>query len=114
EKRLIGKFSSPRWEVDLIAYKGQNNEVLAVECKSFLDSAGVIFRNGAFEPEKRYKLFTDATLRSIVLERLRRQLELTGACASNPRLTLCLAAGKIAKRTDRAGLEAFFLQQGWK
>ncbi len=50
EKRAIGKHSSPRWELDVVAYKGQTNEVLAVECKSFLDSRGVMFRDGAFEP----------------------------------------------------------------
>jgi len=35
EKRAIGRHSSPRWELDLIAYKGSTNEILAVECKSF-------------------------------------------------------------------------------
>ena len=51
EKAKIEKVSSPRWEVDLVAYKGSTNEVLAIECKSFLDSTGVIFRNGKFERE---------------------------------------------------------------
>src|SRR5262245_43986030 len=29
EKRNIGRTSSPRWELDLVAYKGSTNEVLA-------------------------------------------------------------------------------------
>jgi hypothetical protein len=41
EKRLIGKPCSPRWEIDLLAYKGSTKELLAVECKSYLDSVGV-------------------------------------------------------------------------
>jgi hypothetical protein len=35
EKRLIGRHSSPRWEIDLVAYKGSTNALLAVECKSY-------------------------------------------------------------------------------
>jgi hypothetical protein len=53
EKRRINRFSSPRLELDLIAYKGSTNEVLAIECKSYLDSTGVVFRNGSFEPVDR-------------------------------------------------------------
>src|SRR3990167_7524540 len=41
EKRKIGRPSSPRWELDLVAYKAKSNELLVVECKSFLDSPGV-------------------------------------------------------------------------
>ena len=37
QKRAIGRPSSPRWEIDLVAYKPATNELLAVECKSFLD-----------------------------------------------------------------------------
>src|SRR5882724_12874486 len=83
EKRQIGRFSCPRWEIDLVAYKGSTNEILAVECKSFLDSTGVTFRNGQFEPIERYKLFTDSNLRSVVLDRLVKQVQSTGACAKS-------------------------------
>jgi Holliday junction resolvase len=41
---LIGRPSSPRWDIDIIAYKGAINEVLVVECKSYLDSRSVIFK----------------------------------------------------------------------
>jgi hypothetical protein len=41
EKRAIGRRSSPRWEIDLLAYDAAENTVLAVECKSYLDSPGV-------------------------------------------------------------------------
>ena len=38
EKRLIGRPSSPRWEIDIVAYSGRDNLLYAVECKSYLDS----------------------------------------------------------------------------
>ena len=44
EKRQIGKPSSPRWELDIVAYKGATNEIFVVECKSYLDSPGVRFQ----------------------------------------------------------------------
>src|SRR5258708_3590468 len=104
EKQTIGKTSSPRWEIDLVAYRGATNEILAVECKSFLDSTGVIFRNGTFEPTKRYKLFSDNVLRGVVLNRLVEQLCRSQACQPVPKVTLCLAAGNIARKTDGPGL----------
>lgn len=114
EKREIGRFSSPRWEIDLVAYKGSTNEILAIECKSFLDSRGVVFQAGEFSPPKRYKMFTDSTLRKVVLKRLAMQLVETGACASKPRVTLCLAVGKVAGGTDLEGLAKHFHAQGWR
>jgi hypothetical protein len=114
EKVLIKRHSSPRWELDLIAYKGAVNEILAVECKSFLDSTGVVFRNGKFEPEDRYKLFTDKTLRQTVLARLVQQLTDSGSCAPQPSVRLCLAVGKLANKTDRPGLESHFNNEGWR
>lgn len=41
EKRALGRHSSPRWELDVEASCGATNELLVVECKSFLDSLGV-------------------------------------------------------------------------
>ena len=60
EKREIGRHSSPRWELDVVAYRGKDNHLLVVECTSFLDSPGV--ECGAFDgsntkAEKKYKLF---------------------------------------------------------
>lgn len=114
EKRAIGRHSSPRWELDLVAYKGSTNEVLAVECKSFLDSTGVTFRNGKFEPENRYKLFNDEVLRSVVFKRLAKQLVETGATAASPKVTLCLAIGKTANRSDAEGLKRHFCDKRWR
>ncbi|MBS1766197.1 MAG: hypothetical protein JST05_02170 [Acidobacteria bacterium] len=114
EKRQIGRHSSPRWELDVVAYQGKNNEVLVVECKSFLDSPGV--ECGAFDgtnkvAEKRYKLFFEDVLRAVVFRRLEQQLVSGGFCAANPKIKLCLAAGKI--HGDESKLQAHFEKKGW-
>ena len=113
QKHAIGRPSSPRWEIDLVAYKGETNELLAVECKSYLDSRGVVFRNGKFEPAERYKLFTEPRLRSVVTRNLATQLVNSGSCRKNPRVTLCLATGKMAGGTDRKLMQAHFDRKGW-
>ena len=108
EKRAIGRFSSPRWEIDLLAYRGGTHELIAVECKSFLDSRGVLFNDGGLEPARTYKLFTDEKLREIVLEHLRIQLIATQSCSKETKVQLALATGKIAKTTNRAAMEVYF------
>ena len=114
DKQRIKRPSSPRWEIDLVAYKGSTNEVLAVECKSFLDSTGVIFRNARFEPEKTYKLFSNAILRGVVLRRLGAQLRKTGARPRVAKPTLSLAVGKMANVTNRDEMRRYFDQKGWQ
>ena len=116
DKRAIGRLSSPRWELDLIAYKGSTKELRVVECKSYLDSRGVTLRAVAgTDPSagKRYKLFCDQTVRSVVLGRLAAQLLASGACPSSLRITLCLAAGKIPSGSERRRLRTYFAEQGW-
>jgi len=36
EKRHIGRPSSPRWEIDIVAYSGRDNLLKAADCKSYL------------------------------------------------------------------------------
>src|SRR5215213_3406188 len=72
EKRAIGRPSCPRWELDIVAYKGTSNELLVVECKSYLDSKGVGisgFDGSDDSATKQYKLFNDEVLRRIVFNR---------------------------------------------
>lgn len=117
EKRAIGRPSSPRWELDLVAYRGATNEVLVVECKSYLDSPGVMFKgfNGSDERHvQRYKLFNEEKLRQVVLDRLVAQMVETGLCSPSPIVHLCLAAGHIATEEDRKKLKAYFAQQQWQ
>jgi hypothetical protein len=87
-----------------------------VECKSYLDSVGV--RIGAFNGAeerfaKRFKLFNDRELFRVVRNRLVRQLVGGGFCAPSPRVTLCLAAGRIASEAQRVALVDLFRQRRW-
>lgn len=107
EKRAIGRATTPRWEIDVVAYNAEKNEVLAVECKSFLNSGGVMFCNGNFKAPRRYKLFTEEKVRKTVLDALEKQLVKSGLCRKNPNVRLCLAVGKFGGKCDRLGLEEF-------
>jgi len=115
DKHAINRPSAPRWELDVVAYSGRERELLVVECKSYLDSAGV--RPASFEGPKvagetRYKLFSDESLRGVVLSRLETQLVEQGFCPPGTKARLCLAAGNI--HGDPAPLRAFFDAKGWK
>ena len=115
EKREIGRHSSPRWELDLLGYKGSTNELLVVECKSFLNSPGVssTFLLPGSTDARRYKLFTEPTTREVVFRRLIRQLREMGACAPEPKLQLALAAGHIRNDAERAALHREFREREW-
>jgi hypothetical protein len=117
EKRLIGRHSAPRWELDIVAYSGRKNSLWVVECKSYLDSVGV--RAAAFDGTsplyaKNYKLFNEPKLRQVVFRRLQRQLTATGACRKIPKVHLALAAGKIRNEADRKAIRARFKKHGWE
>ena len=102
EKVEIGRRTSPRWELDVLGYNPPRNEVLVVECKSFLDSGGVHIND--FDPKNersgRFKLFVEPKTREVVFRRLALQLAELQLCQANPTITLALAAGKIAKGQD--------------
>jgi hypothetical protein len=120
EKESVGKRTMPRPELDIVAYRGRDNLLYVVECKSYLNSRGVTFAglSGADAVTAgRYKLFSDANpkLRKVVFNRLRRQLTESGACppipASNVRL--CLACGHIAGK-DGSKLREHFEARKWE
>jgi hypothetical protein len=117
EKRQIGRHSSPRWEIDIVAYNGRDNLLRVVECKSYFDSVGV--RASSFDgsnPDhaKRYKLFNDPELRRVVFNRLCLQLTESGACREAPDIRVSLAAGKVRNDSDRKSIRAHFETQGWE
>ena len=117
EKRLAGVPTAPRWELDIVAYRGRDNALKVVECKSYLDSPGVRLRGFDGTDEKdaaRYKLFNKPDLRAIVFNRLRQQFADSGACQSSPTIQLCLACGRIASDIDRDGLRQHFEKEGWE
>ena len=117
EKREIGSPSMPRHEIDIIAYKPPQNELMWVECKSFLDSPGVPLRPFIDETDKRgrdrYKMFVNSKLREIVSSALVRQLVAANLILPNPKITYTLVAGKI-KGNDEEELSNHFDSMGWK
>lgn len=116
DKQAIGRHSSPRWEIDLLAYSGARNELLAVECKSYLDSRGVSrkgFDGTDTKRAMRYKLFNEDVLREVVFNRLAEQLASTKAVAPGTEIKLALACAKIANTQDREWLRAHFSAQQW-
>lgn len=103
EKRQIGKPSIPRPEIDLIAYKPSQNELLAIEVKSLLDSGGVkLFdlQQDYEVPKGKYKLFTCSNYRKIVFNRLSNQLFREGQILSDVHIRLGLAAGNVHKNLE--------------
>ena len=116
DKSKINRPSSPRWELDLVGYKGQRSEVLIVECKSYLDSRGVTFRAVTGSDQKRagrYKLFNNDVLRGVVLNRLSCQMVEAGLIPKQHKTTLALVCGNIASKQDRQDLDHYFRTQGW-
>ncbi len=116
EKKRIGKPSSPRWEIDVLAYNRRDDELRVIECKSFLDSRGVKAAdiiNAKSGAKSRYKLFVDPVLRDTVIEALRRQCINSGLISEKTRLTLWLAAGNIRHETDEAALAKHLKVNGW-
>ena len=116
EKTEIGRPSSPRWELDIVAYKASLNRILIVECKSYLDSYGVRysgFDGSNSEVAKRYKLFNDETLRRVVQSRMVRQMCEAGLVSEPPDVQLALACGKVVSEYDREQLQIHFDERGW-
>jgi len=115
DKRELGTPTMPDFEIDIIAYKPEDQSLLIVECKSFLDSAGV--DADCLDPDHKYstrfKIFTREKLRHLILERLEEQLHRSGLAARNPKVTLRLVAGKIKKGSETK-LRQHFDNNGWQ
>ncbi len=104
EKRLIGKPTIPRPEVDLIAYKPSTEEILIIEVKSYLDSTGVNLshlREKHNTPEGRFKLFTCENYRNIVFHRLTQDLLSDGLIPHELPVRLGLVAGNVHKNSEQ-------------
>ena len=116
EKVAIGRPSSPRWELDIVGYSGRRNELLVVECKSYLDSPGVAYKAFDGSDERaatRYKLFNEETLQRVVFNRLRIQMHEAGLVSESPETRLALVCGKIVSAQDRQLLRSHFEKNGW-
>ncbi len=105
----------PDLEIDVLAYKAKTNELIWIECKSYLDSTGVRFEDLLPDGKNasRYKIFTDKNRREIASDALKTQLVNEGF--ANPNLTVkhWLVAGKVVSK-DQEKLEKHFVDQGWE
>lgn len=116
EKRDTGRPSLARPEIDILAYKGRTNELIWVECKSFLDSGGVRFSSFTNENDpgyKLYKVFNDEKYRKVISKALIDQTIRMGLTKNPPKLTYCLVAGKVFSEKDKTSLRKYFDQKGW-
>ena len=116
QKVELGKHSMPRPEIDIVAYRASDNQLLWVECKSYLDSTGVKIKHLNGEDKKgaqRYKVFTWPAYRQLVTSELLKQLEKETRIRPNPTINYCLVTGKIATDKDREALHQFFDENEW-
>lgn len=116
QKRALGKPSLPRPQLDVIAFKPTLNELLIVECKSYLDSYGVNVDHfhGREDAEKDvYKMFNRKTYREMVISTLVAQLQHEGLLMqSSPTVRLILVAGNIYSDSEPK-LQSLFAKNGW-
>ena len=115
DKMAIERPSSPRWEIDLVAYHAGRNELLLLECKSYLDSGGVHFADllpGA-KLKGRYKLFHDEKLRATVTARLLSDFVENGRCSADVTVEFGLIYGYATAHNERL-MQAHFETKQWR
>lgn len=116
DNKLIGL---PRPEIDLVAFKISQNEMLLIEVKSLLDSYGVRYEAVSGDDKKyakRYRLFTDSTFREVVTKALNKQYLEQGLINKETKINYALAAGNIHSEVDEAKIREYFSKtgRGWK
>jgi len=99
EKVTLNNASMPRPEIDVVAWKASTNQLLIIECKSYLDSTGVRIEHlhgQEHVDNDKFKLFNRAGLRALVVTALIRQLRAEGLIIGpDPSAQFVLVAGKI-------------------
>ena len=110
------KSSIPRPEIDLLALHIPTSTIIAFEVKSFFDSVGVKLVDVAANhevPEGRYKLFTCAPYREIVLHQLRTDLLALGLIGPSFQIRLGLIAGN-GRKADLEAMRNHFAERSWE
>jgi len=115
EKRKIGKPSSPRPEIDIIAFDFKNNILYFLEAKSLIDSNGVdckdVFCNDN-EQKGRYKILTSENYQNIVSKRLHNDWFNKGLINEKTVICFGLIAGKVYKNEEKK-LRDYFNEKKW-
>jgi hypothetical protein len=116
QKRKIGKPSLARPEIDILAYKGKENQLIWIECKSYLDSPGVRYKhftNSSDSGFQRFKVFNDPPYRRVISQALIDQATESGLTRPKPKLKYCLVAGKAGTDSDKRKIADMFIKKGW-
>jgi Holliday junction resolvase-like predicted endonuclease len=117
DKKAIGLPTMPRPEIDIVALNVEENELLLIEVKSYLDSYGVYFEAVSDEDDHlayRYRLFTDRKFREVVTKRLHEQYLTQGLIKESTRINYALAAGNIHSEQDESKIKSYFSKRRWK
>ncbi len=116
EKRATGKPSIPRPEIDIVSLKQNENKILAMEVKSYLDSYGVRMKDLAdlnqVTTKGLYKIFTCPRYRGIIEKRLLADFRTKGLANLETTVEWGLAAGKIYAK-DHIKIQEIFDQNDW-
>ena len=115
EKKIIGKPSIPRPDIDIVAYNFLTNILEIWEVKSYLDSKGVKYKDLKQEYdiiEGNYKILTSRKYREIITNRLKIDWIKVGLIKEEPRIIYGLAVGKINSQ-DEENIKKYFQNKGW-
>jgi hypothetical protein len=114
DRRRLDKPSLPRPQIDLVAYKPGDDELVLFEVKSYLDSVGVRLKdlkNETWE-DNRYKLLTHRRYQNIVSAALKAAFIKRGLIRRTTKIRFGLAAGNTPPG-DRAGVKEYAENQDW-
>jgi hypothetical protein len=101
-KKLLGKPSLPRPEIDIVGYRAVDNALVLFEVKSYLDSHGVQPKHllGSGWKNNRYKLLTIPALQQAVKDALVAHYRKQGLVRRGVSVTFGLAAGYVQPRFE--------------
>lgn len=110
EKTKINKPSTPRPEIDIIAFDVINNIVFLIEAKSFLDSGGVVYEKVVESnkfPTGKYKILTSKLYQNTITSKLKKDWILAGLINEKTKFSFGLIAGKVYKNKEAELIEHF-------
>lgn len=117
QKRKLQNPSMPRPELDIVAFKPAANELLIIECKSYLDSPGVRMEHFDVAPSDKgdkFKMLNRPALREMVTQSLIQQLRYEKLLlAEDPTVKFILVAGRIYSDHEQR-IRKHFDANGWQ
>ncbi len=116
EKKMIGKPTAPRPDIDIVTYILSTNTIELWEVKSYIDSVGVQFRDIQIKPgvqEGRYKLLTSKKYQTVLANRLTADWIKQGLIKKKPKVKFGLATGKI-RNGDEDKIRKYCDKQKWR